>query len=135
MRLDLYQAETNRIAAEQAALLAEARTILEQRDLTPLEQGGVLHALQTLIENAIGKAKQLLKAENEPVPVSAYDTFNALARCSKIEQTSLSEWNAVIGLRNRIVHDYMDIDMCKVLELVKDEKEQLIIDFLFKVYS
>ena len=47
MRLDLYQAETARIAAEQSALLAQARAILQQgRALTPLEQGGVLHALQ-----------------------------------------------------------------------------------------
>ena len=57
MRLDLYQAETARIAAGQSALLAQAKSILsEGRVLTPLEQSGVLHALQILIENAIGKA-------------------------------------------------------------------------------
>lgn len=62
MRLDRYQVETARIATEQSALLAEARAILQQgRPLTPLEQGGILHALQILIENATGKAKQLLK--------------------------------------------------------------------------
>lgn len=81
MRLDLYQAETTRIAAEQAALLMQARKIIDQRNtLSLLEQSGVLHALQVLIENAIGKAKQLLKARNEPVPISAYDAFSALAR-------------------------------------------------------
>jgi len=81
MRLELYQAETARIAAEQAALLTQARQIFAQgRTLTALEQSGVLHALQVLIENAIGKAKQLLKAHNEPVPVSAYDAFAALRR-------------------------------------------------------
>ena len=59
MRLDLYQAETARVAAEQSALLAQAKSILLQgRALSPLEQAGVLHALQILIENAIGKAKQ-----------------------------------------------------------------------------
>ena len=80
MRLDLYQAETARVAAEQSGLLAQARPILQQgRALTPLEQAGVLHALQILIENAIGKAKQLLKASEQPVPVSAYDAFKALA--------------------------------------------------------
>ena len=58
MRLDLYQAETARVAAEQSALLAQAKSILLQgRALSPLEQAGVLHALQILIENAIGKAK------------------------------------------------------------------------------
>ena len=76
MRVDLYQAETARIATEQSALLALAKQCLvDGLALSPLEQSGVLHALQILIENAIGKAKQLVKAQNEPVPVSAYDAF------------------------------------------------------------
>ena len=132
MRFDLYQAETARIAAEQAALLAQAREIMTQRTLSLLEQGGMLHALQVLIENAIGKAKQLLKARNEPVPVSAYDTFAALARCGEIDVATLPAWNAVIGLRNRIVHDYMNIDMNKVMELVTSNGDKFITEFLLK---
>lgn len=133
MRLDLYQAETARIAAEQAALLSQARELMAQgRMLNALEQSGVLHALQVLIENAIGKAKQLLKAHNEPVPVSAYDAFAALARCGDIEVENLPDWNAVIGLRNRIVHDYMNVDMNKVLELVVSSRDKFITDFLLK---
>jgi hypothetical protein len=67
MRHDLYQAETARTAFEQSALLGQARAILEQgRALTPLEQGDVLHALQILIENAIGKGKQWLIARAQP---------------------------------------------------------------------
>lgn len=133
MRLDLYQAETARIAAEQAALLTQARELMAQeRMLTALEQNGVLHALQVLIENAIGKAKQLLKAHNEPIPVSAYDAFAALARCGEIDVTTLPAWNAVIGLRNRIVHDYMNVDMNKVLELVASGRDKFITDFLLK---
>lgn len=133
MRLDLYQAETARIAAEQAALLAQARAILAQgRPLTPLEQSGVLHAWQILIENAIGKAKQLLKAHNQPVPVSGYDAFKALTNCALLDPAELDAWNAVIGLRNRIVHDYMNIDMAQVMSLVADGKDQFIIQFLLK---
>lgn len=100
------------------------------RTLTALEQSGVLHALQVLIENAIGKAKQLLKAHNEPIPVSAYDAFAALARCGEIDVAALSAWNSVIGLRNRIVHDYMNIDMNKVLGLVMSGSDKFIAEFL-----
>ena len=51
MRLDLYHAETARIATEQSALLDVARQRLtEGLMLNPLEQNGVLHALQVLIE-------------------------------------------------------------------------------------
>lgn len=78
MRLDLYQAEAARVATEQGAL-------------------------QKLIENAIGKAKQLLKAGDQPVPVYPYDTFNALASRDLVALAGLPAWNAIIVLRSRIV--------------------------------
>lgn len=131
MRFDLYQAETARVAAEQQALLNAARSIIESgKPLSPLEQSGVLHALEIIIENAIGKAKHWLKASNQPVPVSAYDTFQALANIGAISQDSLPEWNAVIGLRNRIVHDYMNIEFEQIVSLIKKAREQFVIDFL-----
>ena len=133
MRLELYQAETARIATEQSALLALAKQRLVDRlALSPLEQSGVLHALQILIENAIGKAKQLLKAQGEPVPVSAYDAYAALARLEVIPQDQLPAWNAIIGLRNRIVHDYMNIDMQRVQELVGAGQYEFVTVFLLK---
>lgn len=136
MRLDLYQAETARIAAEQSALLAQAKAILlEGRALSPLEQGGVLHALQILIENAIGKAKQLLKARDQVVPLSGYDAFKALVTHDFIDQAELPAWNAIIGLRNRIVHDYMNIDMDQVIALVLAEKDQFVAQFLVKEFN
>lgn len=94
----------------------------------------MLHALQVLVENAIGKAKQLIKAHNEAVPVSAYDAFAALARYGEIDQAELPAWNAVIGLRNRIMHDYMNVDIDKVTELVASEKDQFITEFLLRKY-
>jgi uncharacterized protein YutE (UPF0331/DUF86 family) len=131
VRLDLYQAETAHIAREQGALLDEVRGRLLARELlSRLEQNGVLHALQVLIENAIGKSKQMLKAAGETVPVSAYDTFAALARRGGIREADLLAWNAFIGLRNRIVHDYMNIDMARVLELVHVGHHEFVVAFL-----
>ncbi len=131
MRLDLYYLETARIAREQTAMLDEAAERFKlERSLSALEQSGVLHALQVLIENAIGKAKQILKASGEPVPVSAYDAFSALARCGEIATEQLAQWNAVVGLRNRIVHDYMNIDMSRVQEWVVNDRYRFVSDFL-----
>ncbi|MFY9260102.1 MAG: DUF86 domain-containing protein [Gallionella sp.] len=133
MRLDLYQAETAHIAMEQVAILNQVRALLAQeRVLTGLEQNGALHALQILIENAIGKAKQILNAQKIAVPVSAYDAFAVLARHGEIPHTQLAAWNAIVGLRNRIVHDYMNIDMTKVLQFIQTEQDQFILDFLLK---
>ena len=132
MRLDLYQSETALIAQEQSSLLDEASERLRDGGsiLSRLEQNGVLHALQVLIENAVGKAKQLLKASGKQVPLSAYDSFVGLARLGYISEVELPSWNAAIGLRNRIVHDYMNIDMQLVLELVKNRHYQFITGFL-----
>jgi len=131
MRLDLYQAETAVIAREQAAMLAEARErVLAGGSLSRLEQNGVLHALQVLVENAIGKAKHLIKAAGEPVPVSAYDSFPALARILGLSSQELEQWNAIIGLRNRIVDDYMNLDMRRVLQVVESGGYAFVVDFL-----
>jgi uncharacterized protein YutE (UPF0331/DUF86 family) len=133
MRLDLYQSETALIAQEQSSLLDEASERLRGGGvLSRLEQNGVLHALQVLIENAVGKAKQLLKASGKQVPLSAYDSFVALMQLGDIAEIELPAWNAAIGLRNRIVHDYMNIDLPRVLELVKNNQYQFITDFLLK---
>ena len=131
MRLDLYQAETALIAQEQTALLDEARTtLLAGGTLSRLEQNGVLHAIQVLVENGIGKAKQLLKAAAKQVPLSAYESFLGLADLGIVKTGDLTLWNAAIGLRNRIVHDYMNIDMHRVLDLVKNGQYRFITEFL-----
>ena len=126
MRLDLYQAETEQIAKELSSLLDEARQKLAgSGTLSRLEQNGILHVLQVLIENAIGKAKQILKSKSEPVPVSAYDALAALVRIKEISESDLPAWNAAIGLRNRIVHEYKNLDIERVLELVKADQHRL----------
>lgn len=133
MRLDLYQAETERLAREQSAMLDEARLKLETgQPLSLLEQSGILHALQVLTENAIGKAKHMLKAAGEPVPVSAYDAFASLARRGAVPVEELAKWNNAIGIRNRIVHDYMNIDMNVVFDLVREAKYRFVAEFLLR---
>ena len=136
MRLELYMAETARIAHEQTTMLDEARQrILEGEPLNRLEQAGILHALQVLVENAIGKAKHTIKASNAPVPVSAYDAFASLAQLGRLGGAALEEWNAIIDLRNRIVHGYMNVDMAFVLSLVRDQRYRIVTEFLMQPFG
>lgn len=131
MWLDLYQAETAQIAQEHSSLLDEARKKRSAGEaLSRLEQKGVLHALQVLIENSIGKAKQILKSRGEPVPVSAYDALAALVQINIITEADLPAWNAVIGLKNRIVHEYMNLNIERVLEFVQAEQDRFVTAFL-----
>lgn len=133
MRLDLYQAETDRLVRELTAMLKEARQKLQDKEgLSALEQAGVLHALQILIENTIGKAKHMLKAAGEPITVSAYDTFTSLMRMGLVNAEEYSQWSSAIGIRNRIVHEYMNLNMEIILNLVKAERYSFIVSFLEK---
>ncbi len=136
MRLDIYQTETERLAKIQNAMLNMAREKLDAgQALNDLEQSGVLHALQILIENAIGKSKHLLKASGQPVPVSAYESFSALVKIRVLSNEELSRWNAVIGIRNRIVHDYMNVDLKVVFSIIQSGQYGFITDFLLRPIS
>ena len=136
MRLELYQQETERLASDlQAMLDAVSQRLHQQQMLSALEQAGVLHALQVLTENAIGKAKVWIKHRQLPVPVSAYDAFAQLHREKIIDDEALRNWTAAIGLRNRIVHDYLNVDMSIIESLVKERKYQLQVQFLLKTIS
>lgn len=131
MRLELYQAECERIARQNKGILDEvAARMRVGSPLSLLEQSGVLHTLQVLVENAIGKSKHWLKASDLPVPISAYDAFASLQQHGVIDLAALQQWNAAIGLRNRIVHDYMNVDMEFVGNLILNKKHQFIADFL-----
>ncbi len=131
MSLDLYLKETANLARQQSALLEGVRDRLQKgENLTPLEESGVLHALQILIENAIGKTKQTLKFANEPVPTSAYDAIEALTRIGQLPSDQLPQWMAIIGLRNRIIHEYMNVDIGRVLQLIEQKNYEIVTDFL-----
>lgn len=131
MQLELYLAETANLAADYKQLLDTAALDIQQsKPLSKLEQNGILHCLQVLAENAIGKARHLLKAAGQPIPISAYDAMQKLAQLQNWPATQVQQWNAIIGMRNRIVHEYMNINIDLVMQLVAQQKYLLITDFL-----
>ena len=133
MQLELYLRETQLLAEHNARLLGEVRQrLLNNQSLSKLEESGMLHALQILIENAIGKGKHILKHLGCTVPVSAYEVFSALMEHDQIELEILPQWQAIVGLRNKIVHDYMNIDIRLVKELVENQQYRMVFDFLIK---
>lgn len=133
MRLELYQQETAQIARRQLDVLDEVSELIGKgKKFNQLEHNGILHALQILMENSIGKAKHLIKLTSGTVPLSAYDAFSQLCLTGHIVEEDIEKWNNAIGLRNKIVHDYMNIRMDIVLELVEQKGYRFIGDFLLK---
>ncbi len=54
----------------------------------------------------------------------------ALAQIKVIKEADLPAWNAAIGLRNGIAHEYMNLDIERVLELVKNDQHRFVTEFL-----
>lgn len=136
MNLTLYQQQSEKLAKFNGYLLDEAALRLKQSNsFTSMEEMGILHSLQVIIENAIGKAKHILKMKNYSVPVSAYDSFELLELNQLILKKDLEIWRKIIGLRNSIVHEYMEVNMDIVFDVVEQHYYQFILDFLVKPFS
>jgi uncharacterized protein YutE (UPF0331/DUF86 family) len=75
--------------------------------------------LQGLIEASIGAAKQLIKGSGKTVPANAYDAFVKLRDLNLIDDAVLDSMRRAIGLRNVIVHDYLNVDRKIVEDVVR----------------
>ena len=99
LSLSRYQAE-----------LLEIRAILTERSLSNLEYRAAERTLQVTIEACIGIAKHWAKALAGHSPQDAYQAFEILVQRSELAADSLIGWRKIIGLRNALVHDYLNID-------------------------
>ncbi|MFB2672897.1 DUF86 domain-containing protein [Shewanella xiamenensis] len=97
--LSRYQAE-----------LEELRQLLTQRPLSNLEYRAAERTLQVSIEACIGIAKHWAKALAGHSPQDAYQAFEILCQRGAQPADELGGWRKVIGLRNALVHDYLNID-------------------------
>ncbi len=76
-----------------------------------IEIRAVKNSMQVLIENSIGKAKRILKHFNCPiVPQKGSDAFEFMYEMGLIEDEIFSTMKSAIGLRNAMIHDYMNFN-------------------------
>ncbi|WP_207923278.1 type VII toxin-antitoxin system HepT family RNase toxin [Marinomonas flavescens] len=90
--------------------LEELQHILITRNLSVFEYRACERNLQVSIEAAIGIAKHCSKALTGTSPAEAYQSFETLSQRSILNLDELKNWRKVIGLRNALVHDYLNID-------------------------
>jgi len=83
--------------------------------------------LQLLTEACIGIAKHSLKGMAKEVPSDARQAF------AKLRQLGLdhsgADWNRIIGMRNALVHAYLNLDAERVLDVVRQRRYQVLLDF------
>jgi uncharacterized protein YutE (UPF0331/DUF86 family) len=119
---------TAEIAETETAILDE---LADRELLSPIEIRAVRSALQTLIENAIGKSRRLLKESNCPiVPRSGKDAILFLYETGVLEEELYRELAGAIGFRNAMIHDYMNFDESVLMELLGSRRYRRIAEYL-----
>ncbi|WP_445396749.1 type VII toxin-antitoxin system HepT family RNase toxin [Zobellella sp. An-6] len=107
--------------------LAELKRRLQQGPWSRFEQRAAERTLQVLIESCIGLAKHWARKETGMASNEALTAFNRLAEKGVIDKNT--PWRKVIGLRNALVHDYLEVDPAIVHDVVLSGYHQALLDF------
>ena len=93
--------------------------------VTPLSDIDMARISQVLAENP-----QVCCHHGGVVPPNAYDAFLQLQSLGIFSAQSLVLWRNIIGLRNRIVHDYLNLDSLVIYDVLRRQDYALALDFL-----
>lgn len=110
--------------------LNELHKILAERNLSTFEYRAAERSLQVSIEAAIGVAKHWVKSLAGSSPSEAYQAFEVLSQHQQLTLEQLSNWRKVIGLRNALVHDYLNIDPNIVRSIIAQGYYQQVFEFI-----
>lgn len=123
-----YLDKTIAVANEEKAILDE---LASKPELNKIEYRAAKSALQTLIENSIGKAKKILKHYDCPVvPSRGKDAIFFMYEIGLIEEECYQALSAAIGFRNSMIHDYMKFNPNILIDILKHRKYMEIYNFL-----
>jgi uncharacterized protein YutE (UPF0331/DUF86 family) len=114
--VEIYLYELNQQVKNYIAELDELATLptLKNRDYYAAER-----LLQVLIEACIGISKRWIKRLAKPVPHDAYKSFEILVSHGVLPWDDLIKWRKIIGLRNALVHDYLNVDKLIILNVLQ----------------
>lgn len=107
--------------------LAEIERLLKANTFTALAYRATERNLQLLIEACIGIAKQTLKAKGMHVPSDARQAFAKLKTLG-LDPTH-ADWNRIIGMRNALVHDYLNIQPERITEVIINQQYKVLLEF------
>lgn len=117
-----------------------AQINIDLQGLSELSQQGALsryeykaaeRSLQVLIEVCIGIAKHWSYALNKTAPADAYSAFELLSQ-QGVDEVNTISWKKIIGMRNALVHDYLNIEPEIIRLVIKQKSYEELVAFAEK---
>ena len=128
MTFQEYLNNTKTVAKEESEILDE---MSKKTQWNKIEIRAVKNSMQVIVENSIGKAKRILKNFDCPiVPQKGSDAFEFMFEMGLIDDEVYSTMKSAIGLRNAMIHDYMNFNDDILKNVVQSKKYTGIIEFL-----
>ncbi len=106
--------------------LGELSTLNDQRPLSFNERNAVERSLQVLVEMAVGCSKHLLKARGRPVPSEARAAVERVYEVLSLTDPSADILRGAVGMRNAIIHDYLNLDWALVAGVLRTRRYVMI---------
>jgi len=119
--LQLYLIEAKKHQQQYKLELDELRTDLLADNFKGRDYRATERLLQIFTELCIGLAKHWLKDIQGSSASEAYQTFSLLKENNQISSENLALWKKIIGMRNGLVHDYLNIDLLIVERIIKEQ--------------
>lgn len=109
--------------------LDQLAVIASKAPLNQFESLAAERLLQILIEACIGVAKHWVKHKGLGIAHDAYASFVLLEQNGEYTSQELS-WRKIIGMRNALVHDYLNIDTDIILDVIRQQRYKQLVNFV-----
>ncbi len=91
-----------------------------------LKQDAIAINLQRAAEQCIDLANHLVKIKKLGIPKESKDAFTLLANAGIISQELSKKLKGMVGFRNILVHDYQDLEIKVMKEIIEYHLDDLI---------
>jgi len=133
--LTLYLIEADKHRQRYLVELDELKLDLDNDNFRRRDYRALERLLQIFTELCVGLSKHWVKLLQKETPSEAYQSFMLLRENGVISSDELIRWRKIIGMRNGLVHDYLNIDLLILENVLREAHYTALNDFSIKAIS